>query len=124
MVRAYHIILAAYGFWLPNDPRGSWSTYVGSRKIYQFGRATKISTHRSVAHRSHDISLRQAAKLTLDRPPVIFNGIQARSIVYGFSDFAIKNHLTCWACAIMPDHVHLVLKRHDYDVEQMANLLK
>ena len=25
MVHGYHVILAAYGFWLPNDPRGSWS---------------------------------------------------------------------------------------------------
>jgi len=21
---AYHIVFGAYGFWLPNDPRGSW----------------------------------------------------------------------------------------------------
>jgi hypothetical protein len=28
MVIGYHIILGAYGFWLPNDPRGSWSNEV------------------------------------------------------------------------------------------------
>jgi len=25
MVLGYHFIFSAYGFWLPNDPRGSWS---------------------------------------------------------------------------------------------------
>lgn len=24
-----HVIFGAYGFWLPNDPRGSWSEFVG-----------------------------------------------------------------------------------------------
>ena len=28
MVHGYHLILPMYGFWLPNDPRGSWSEYV------------------------------------------------------------------------------------------------
>jgi hypothetical protein len=28
MIRASHVIFGAYGFWLPNDPRGSWSTFV------------------------------------------------------------------------------------------------
>ena len=25
-----HVIITAYGFWLPNDPRGSWSDFVGA----------------------------------------------------------------------------------------------
>jgi len=30
MVIGFHVILTAYGFWLPNDPRGSWSEFVGA----------------------------------------------------------------------------------------------
>jgi hypothetical protein len=30
MILAFHAIFGAYGFWLPNDPRGSWSDFVGS----------------------------------------------------------------------------------------------
>lgn len=48
MVLAYHVIFGAYGFWLPNDPRGSWSKFVASnpRNIKQIvahlkGRATQ-----------------------------------------------------------------------------------
>ncbi len=25
MVHGYHVIIGAYGYWLPNNPRGSWS---------------------------------------------------------------------------------------------------
>jgi len=33
MVRAYHVIFGMYGFWLPNDERGSWSDFVGSWEL-------------------------------------------------------------------------------------------
>ncbi|HUT10853.1 MAG TPA: hypothetical protein VMY42_10175 [Thermoguttaceae bacterium] len=49
MVLAYHVIFGAYGFWLPNDPRGSWSDFVGSWELARFGKATKVSTRRSLA---------------------------------------------------------------------------
>jgi hypothetical protein len=41
MIHAYHVILGTYGFWLPNDPRGSWSDFVGSWDLARFGKATK-----------------------------------------------------------------------------------
>ena len=41
MIRAYHAVFTAYGFWLPNDPRGSWSDFVGSWELFRFGPATK-----------------------------------------------------------------------------------
>ena len=44
-IRAYHLILTCYGFWLPNDPRGSWSDFVRSIELHRVGGpATKINT--------------------------------------------------------------------------------
>ena len=37
MVRAYHAVFTAYGFWLPNDPRGSWSDFVRSWELFRAG---------------------------------------------------------------------------------------
>jgi len=54
MVRAYHVIFIAYGFWLPNDPRGSWSDYVRSWEIFRHGPATKTDLRRSHARDEHD----------------------------------------------------------------------
>jgi hypothetical protein len=44
MIRGYHVIFGAYGFWLPNDPRGSWSEFVGSWELFRFGAATTTDT--------------------------------------------------------------------------------
>ena len=37
MVIAHHLILTAYGWWLPNDPRGSSSQTVGRDVIAELG---------------------------------------------------------------------------------------
>lgn len=123
MVLGSHIILSAYGFWLPNDPRGSWSDFVGSWELARFGRATKTDSRRSVARRAHDHQA-HAAKRVLKYPPVCFTGVQARAIGRGFGRFAAKSGLTIWACSILPEHVHLVVARHHYVVEQVVNHLK
>ena len=36
-VRAYHLIITTYGFWLPTDPRGSWSDFVRAWELFRFG---------------------------------------------------------------------------------------
>ena len=124
MVLGYHVILSAYGFWLPNDPRGSWSDFVRSWELFRFGRATKVDTRQSVAHRSHNHAIRLSAKRALRYPPVCFTGLQAREIGRAFGEFASRGKVTIYACSILPEHVHLVIARHDYRVEQIANLLK
>jgi hypothetical protein len=66
MILGYHAIFGAYGFWLPNDPRGSWSEFVGSFDLYQkAGRATKTTERRSLAQVAHDRETRLAAKSAL-----------------------------------------------------------
>src|SRR5690349_736293 len=124
MVLGYHVIFSAYGFWLPNDPRGSWSDFVGAWELFRFGPATKTETRQSVAHQPHDRHQRQAARTALLYPPVQFTGLQARAIGYGFAQFVRKSGVIIWACAILPEHVHLILARHHYTAEQMVNLLK
>jgi len=124
MVFGYHIIISTYGFWLPNDPRGSWSLEVRSENLRVFGEATKVETHRSVARRPHDRRKRLAAKEAMNRPPVVFTGVQARAVAQGFGICGAKTVATIWACAVMPDHAHLVIARHKHDVEVFGNLLK
>src|SRR3954454_16456949 len=83
MVLAYHVSLSFYGFWLPNDPRGSWSDFVASWELFRYGPATKVSTRQSVAHVWHDRQRRLAAKRTLKYPPVLLSGAQARAVGHG-----------------------------------------
>ena len=122
---AAHVIFPAYGMWLSNDPRGSWSDFVGSWELFRAGgKATKTTETRSVAHVPHDRAARLATKLALKRPPVLFNGLQARAIGEGFAEYVRKSGLVVWACAIMTDHVHLVVKPFRIKIPQLVIQLK
>jgi hypothetical protein len=123
-VLAYHVCFATYGFWLPNDPRGSNSSFVGAPHLRPFGPATKVHDRRSHARDPHDAALRAAAKRALRYPPVEFNGLQARAVARGFARAVERTGCVIHACAIMPAHVHLVIARHRYDVEQLVRQLK
>jgi len=124
MVLAYHVIFCAYGFWLPNDPRGSWSDWIRQWELLRFGLATKVTTSRSLAARPHDHELRNEAKRALRYPPVMFDGRQARTIAMGFKRATEESGYLAHACSVLPEHVHMVIGRHEHRVEQMANHLK
>ncbi len=125
MIVGYHVIFGAYGFWLPNDPRGSWSQFVGSWELFRAGgKATKTTETRSVAHRPHDRAGRLATKQSLARPAATFTPEQVLSISRGFASYVVKSDLPVWACAIMPDHIHIVFGRDRLDPRQVVNKLK
>ncbi len=123
MIHGYHVILGLYGFWLPNDPRGSWSEFVGAWELLRFGTTTR-SYDRTMGLTDEEERQRHEAKKHLKYPPVILNGRQALAVGRGFLQGKLKCGLTIWACSILPEHVHLVIARHRYKVETVANLLK
>ncbi len=122
MIHAYHVIFGAYGFWLPNDPRGSWSEFVGRWELVRFGKATK-SIQRTELTPEEERSRREA-KQALKYPPVEFTGLQARAVGGGFAKAIAKSGFSIWACAILPEHVHAIVARHRYKVEQIVGQLK
>jgi REP element-mobilizing transposase RayT len=125
MVLAYHSIFSTRGFWLPNDPRGSWSDYVRCYELYAFGPATKTSQRRSLAKDEHNQRLRKDAKLALKYGEVKFSGVQALTVSEGFARAAAESIYVLFACAIMPDHVHLVVQRHaERLIERIVGYLK
>jgi REP element-mobilizing transposase RayT len=123
-VLASHVIISAYGFWLPNDPRGSWSDFVGAWELLRYGRATKVTTHRSVAHVPHDRALRLRARAALKYPPVHFSPRQIESIGRGFARAASEAGYVLHACAGQHDHWHFVVARHERTVEVITGHLK
>jgi REP element-mobilizing transposase RayT len=109
MAIATHCIWGAYGFWLPNDPRGSGSTFVGSHAIWEAGgEATLVHASRSLAHQNHDRQLRMAGKVALRKPAMRFTDAHINAIGVGFAAAVRIGNYNLYACAIMPDHVHIV----------------
>jgi REP element-mobilizing transposase RayT len=121
---AHHSIFGMYGFWLPNDPRGSWSDYIAAWELFRYGEATKVATRRSVAGRQHDRELRLAAKRALNYPPVVVTGEQAVAIVAGFGQACAESGYRVYACAVLPDHVHLVIGAHERGIRAIVGHFK
>src|SRR6476619_5785623 len=94
VVLGYHIIFSAYGFWLPNDPRGSWSEFVGAWELFRAGGKATTTTERRALHRDpHDREKRLATKQKLARPAGRFTGVQARTACRGFGEYVRKSGL-------------------------------
>jgi REP element-mobilizing transposase RayT len=124
MLHGFHVIFSTYGFWLPNDPRGSWSDWVRRWELVCFGKATKVSTRSSVAGIEHDRELRRAARRALIYPAVHLTGRQAQAVAFGFRDAAQESHYIIHACSILPQHVHLVLGPQTRSVQRIVGHLK
>ncbi len=118
MVAAYHLIWTVYGYWLPNDPRGSTSLQVHSANIaslgdFHYGRK-RIQPAGAVLREFYE-----AARGVLKHKLLTFTPEDAQLIACGFADAIKKRTYTCYACAIMPDHIHLVIRKHRDQAEDM-----
>ncbi len=124
MVIASHFTFACYGFWPPNDDRGSWSDVVWAKHLKPFGEPRKVSTRRSIAHVPHDQEKNRAIREALLYPVVKLTADQRDVVANAFAETIEMLRLTVHACAIMPDHVHLVAMRHHLLVEDLIGYLK
>jgi REP element-mobilizing transposase RayT len=124
MILAFYSIFSLYGFWMPNDPRGSGSDYVASWELFRYGSATKTDSRHSVAAVPHDVVLRRAAKGALQHPPVLLNDRQIDLAVDGFARACAQSGYRLYACAVMPDHAHVVIGRHHRNIRQIVGHLK
>jgi len=124
MLLGFHVIFSTYGFWLPNDPRGSWSDWVRNWELLRYGPATKVETRRSVAGVKHDAVLRKQAKQALAYPEVFLTGQQALAVGVGFSTAAAESNYTILVCSILPQHVHLVVGPHSRGIDRIVGHLK
>ncbi len=124
-ILAVHLCWGAYGFWLPNDPRGSGSTDVWAPELQPFGPATFVEDRtKSRGRVSHNRRSRLEAKKHLLRPGVLFNGIQARAVARGFAELLKEVDIRCFACTVLPDHVHLVVGPSEIDSHVLSIRLK
>ena len=124
-VIGFHIIACTYGFWLPNEERGSCSDFVRADALTKFGPANPVSHSRSVARKPYDFAIREMARSSLRYPPVVLSLDQIASVGKGFArelaDFAAT---VVFACAILRDHFHLVTGPCRYDIRRFAGRMK
>jgi REP element-mobilizing transposase RayT len=123
MVAAYHLIWTAYGHWPPNDPRGSTSHEMHCAKLAPLG---ELHHGRKRLQPAGQVirEFYEAARGVLKYELRTFTPSVISTIACGFAEAIKKHTYTCYACAIMPDHVHLVLRKHRDKAAQMIEHLQ
>jgi REP element-mobilizing transposase RayT len=120
MVIAYHLIWTGYGWWLPNDPRGSGSREVRVDMLRDLGEVhygrRRIQPPR---HLVREFYAEAHKRLRFD--PLQFDAADRQVIAEAFADTIRTHRYTCYAAAIMPDPVHLLIRKHRERVEQMID---
>jgi REP element-mobilizing transposase RayT len=123
LVFAYHLIWTAYGWWLPNDPRGSGSREIRNDLIAELGELHYGRKRVQPAGRIVRQFYEQAATV-LQHPLLSFDAAARAEIAWAFGQAIEEQRYTCYACAIMPDHVHLLIRKHKHQAEEMIEALK
>jgi REP element-mobilizing transposase RayT len=123
MVIAYHLIWTAYGYWLPNDPRGSHSRAVRNDVIAELGELHYGRKRVQPAGRVVQQFREQAADV-LKHPLLVFDHDARQETAAAFEEVIVGQQYTCYACAIMPDHVHILIRKHKHRAEEMMQALK
>jgi REP element-mobilizing transposase RayT len=123
MVIAYHLMWTAYGYWFPNDPRGSMSKSIACDVIAELGEVhygrKKVQPAASVIKDFRKQS-QEALKFSLHS----FSQQEFSILVEGLSLAISEQKYTCYACAIMPDHVHILIRKHKHKAEEMLENLQ
>ncbi|MGH7127287.1 MAG: hypothetical protein ACREIV_01870 [Planctomycetaceae bacterium] len=120
LVMAYHLVWTGYGHWLPNDPRGSMSRLVRTSHVAELG--DPHYGRRRIQPSSATIrDFHEQAHAVLKHPVLIFSTDQIEAIGKVFGEAVSEHRYTCYACAIMPNHVHLIIRKHRQDAEQMID---
>ncbi|GMU34878.1 MAG: hypothetical protein AMXMBFR20_27500 [Planctomycetia bacterium] len=122
MVIAHHIILTGYGHWLPNDPRGSLSRQIRVPQLRQAGdiHFGRKATQPALSElRRHQIDARSYLKHKV----LWFDLAERQAIATAFTDVVASREYTCLACAILSNHAHLVMRRHQDRAEVMMTAL-
>jgi len=110
MIIAHHLIWTGYGWWLPNDPRGSMSREIRVERVAELGPAHYGRKRVQPPSRAVGAFYRDAGDI-LKNPLLTLDEQDVSVVARAFSEVIRIRCYTCYACAIMPDHVHLVIRK-------------
>jgi REP element-mobilizing transposase RayT len=123
MIIAYHAIFTTYGTWLPNDPRGSYSKELYNSQLEALS-GVKYGRQNPQPPQNLLIKFWTDAALCLDRSPFFINDDSRPVIAAAFKKVVRRLGIKIPACAIMNDHVRILILRSKHRVEYIVNQLK
>lgn len=123
MVAGFHLIWTAYGWWLPNDPRGSTSHEIRVEQIAELGELHY--GRKPVPPPSREIRcFYDQARDQLRHPLSALEQTDFDLVAASFGKVITERRYSCYECAIMPDHVHMLIRKHRDHAETMIECLQ
>ena len=122
-VIAYHLVWTAYGTWLPNDPRGSGSHAVASHALAELGPLHYGRRKKQPARQIVGDFYRRAEPLLI-HPVMRFAEEHIAIAGEALAEVVSAETYTCYGCAILPDHVHVIVRKHKHKAEEMIDRLQ
>ncbi len=123
MIIASHIILTGYGHWLPNDPRGSMSQGIREDSIRPLG-PVHHGRKDPFPDRSEIREFYRDARDRVKHPILWFEAPHRDCIGRAIGELIRAERFTCYACAVLADHVHLLFRRHRVRPNEMLVMLR
>lgn len=112
-----------YGWWLPNDLRGSTSHSIRNDLLRELGELHFSRKAVQPAGRDIRVFYEQAAAV-LKHPLLSFSPDDFPVVAAAIGEAIAECNYTCYACAIMPDHVHLLIRKHKHPAELMIDQIQ
>jgi REP element-mobilizing transposase RayT len=123
LVIGYHLIWTGYGWWLPNDPRGSTSQFIRNDVLRDLG---ELHEGRKKIQPTSPLigKFMRDSEAMLTYPRYSFDSNEIALIADAFAEIIDQRKYTCYACAIMPDHIHGLIRKHRDTAEEMIETLQ
>jgi REP element-mobilizing transposase RayT len=122
-VIGHHLILTGYGHWLPNDPRGSMSPDTYSPKLASLARA-HFGRRKRRPSLEELKDFHRKAQRHLGHDVLWFGAVERQALTEAIAQTVRGKRLTCYACAVLRDHVHLLIRRHRLSGKELFGLFK
>jgi REP element-mobilizing transposase RayT len=123
MIIGHHLIWSAYGYWLPNDVRGSSSHGIRVEKVAALG---PLHYGRKPVQ-PPPAEIREFLKMAdevLEHRRYEFKQDEVLLLGNAIGETIAEREYTFYAAALMPDHVHLLVRRHRDHAEEMIQFFQ
>lgn len=110
----YHVVLSAYGQWLPGDGRGSWSAAYDKQLGY-------VEPHQ--LHPGDPVRERMARE-RMAQPAVRFSASIRNAVADAIARCAVESDWQTGAFTLEPTHAHLLLTYTGRPIEKTVKWLK
>lgn len=123
LVIGYHVMWTTYGSWFPNDLRGSTSTELRNDRLIDLG-DIHYGRKADQPSRAEFKRFLAGARAKLKYSWIEFAPRDFPVVASALEEVIVRERYTGYACAVMPDHVHIVIRKHKHSAEEMIHLLQ